>query len=87
MSGSQDNNIFDHIEQKSNIKANDIFKVADSVKDGDFTDESTVRNLVKQLASMANKPIPKEKEDQIVNAITNQNIPLDMNTLNQMFKK
>ncbi|MFD1018496.1 stage VI sporulation protein F [Thalassobacillus hwangdonensis] len=86
MSGFQ-KNMFDQIQNKSNISPDEIFKVADSVKNADFSDEKTVRKLIRQLSRMANKPVSKEKEDKIVKAIVNQNMPLDMNSLNQLFKK
>ncbi|QSS98474.1 stage VI sporulation protein F [Pontibacillus sp. ALD_SL1] len=84
MSGFQ-KKAFEHLQNKANISPDEIMKVADSVKNANFKDEKTVRNLVKQLSKMAGKPISKEKEDKIVKAITNNN--MDMNQLNQMFKK
>ncbi|WP_067836556.1 stage VI sporulation protein F [Amphibacillus sediminis] len=79
--------IFDHIQNKANIKPEQVFKVAQSVQNADFTDEATVRDLVKQLSQLANKPISKEKEDKLVNSITKNNLPHDLNTLGQLFKK
>ncbi|MFC4387670.1 stage VI sporulation protein F [Gracilibacillus marinus] len=81
------NNAFDQIQKKSNINPDQIMKVAKSVQNADFSDEATVRNLVKQLAKMSGKPVSKEKEDKIVRAITNNNMPSDMNTLSKLFKK
>lgn len=80
-------NVFKKIQQDTNIKPGDIYQVADSVKHADFSDERTVRNLVRQLARMANKPLTKEKEDRIVQSITNNNMPHDMQSLSQLFKK
>ena len=78
--------VFDKIQQNANINPNDIYKVADSVKNADFSDEQTVRGLVRHLARLANKRIPKDKEDQIVKSITKNNMPLDMQSLNRLFK-
>ncbi|TMN20689.1 stage VI sporulation protein F [Lentibacillus cibarius] len=86
MSNSQDN-LFGKVQEQSNINTNDIYKVANSVKNADFSDEQTVRELVQHLAQMADKPISKAKEDRIVETITNNNMPVDMQTLNKMFKK
>jgi len=80
-------NLFGKIQKNSSINPSEIYKVADSVKNADFTDERTVRKLIRQLARMANKPISKEKEDKLVKSITNNNVPMDMQTLSQMFKK
>lgn len=82
-----ENKLFDKVKQNSNISPNDIQKVADSVKQANFSDEKTVRDLVNRLAKLADKPISKEKEDKIVEAITKNNMPMDMQTLNKMFKK
>ncbi|SDJ67284.1 stage VI sporulation protein F [Sediminibacillus albus] len=79
--------LFDQIQNNSNIKSDQIFKVADSVKNADFSDEKTVRRLVRQLAKMADKPLSKEKEDKIVKSITKNNMPTDMNSLSKLFKK
>jgi hypothetical protein len=84
---SKGNNPFDKIQQSAGINPSDIYKVADSVKNADFSDEKTVRRLVRQLAKMANKPISREKEDQIVKSITNNKVPTDFNSLSQLFKK
>ncbi|KAB8138492.1 stage VI sporulation protein F [Gracilibacillus oryzae] len=80
-------NMFDQIQKKSNIKSDEILKVAQSVQNADFSDEATVRKLIRQLANMAGKPVSKEKEDKIVRAITNNNMPADINTLSKLFKK
>ncbi|MBA2173865.1 stage VI sporulation protein F [Halobacillus locisalis] len=79
-------NIFDHLKKNANIDADEVFSVANSVQNADFTDEKTVRRLIRQLSKMANKPVSKQKEDKIVEAITKQNMPLDMNTLGKFLK-
>ncbi len=79
--------MFDQIQKKSNIQADEIMKVAQSVQNADFSDEATVRKLIRRLSNMAGKPVSKEKEDKIVKAITNNNMPADMNTLSKLFKK
>lgn len=84
---SNHNNLFNKIQQQANIDPSEIYKVADSVKNADFSDERTVRKLVRRLAKLANKPISKEKEDKIVQSITKNNMPLDMQSLNKFFKK
>ncbi|MFC0523144.1 stage VI sporulation protein F [Pontibacillus salicampi] len=84
MSGFQ-KKAFDHLNKKANITPDEIFKVADSVKNANFKDEQTVRDLVKRLSKLAGKPVSKEKEDKIVKAITENN--MDMSQLNKMFKK
>jgi len=79
--------MFDKIQNKANINPDEIYKVADSVKHADFTDERTVRTLIRQLANMANKPISKEKEDKIVESIIKNKIPMDSKSMKNLFNK
>lgn len=78
-------NLFKKIQDRTNINPEDIHAIADSVKHANFTDEETVRNLVKQLSNLANKPISKEKEEQIVQAITNNQFPSSLDSLDDSF--
>lgn len=77
--------LFDKIKQSTNVNPDDVYRIAESVRHADFSDEQTVRNLVKHLARLANKRISKEKEDQIVQSITKNNIPMDMQSLKRLF--
>ncbi|GGI12239.1 stage VI sporulation protein F [Bacillus sp. JJ664] len=86
MSNNQ-NGFFDKIEKKANVSKTDIFKVADSVKDANFKDEATVRKLVRQIAAMTGRQVTKDKEDKIVQAIVTNNMPLDFQSLTNMFKQ
>lgn len=78
--------LFDKIQENANIDPQAIFKIADSVKNADFSNEKTVRELVRRLSQLANKPISKQKEDKIVKSITKNNVPMDMQSLNSLFK-
>jgi MFS superfamily sulfate permease-like transporter len=77
--------MFDKIQKNANINPDEVFKIADSVKHADFSDEKTVRELIQRLSKLANKPVSKEKENKIVDAIVNKNIPMDSNTMNNLF--
>ncbi|MCF6137586.1 stage VI sporulation protein F [Pseudalkalibacillus berkeleyi] len=81
------NNFMDDIEKKTGVKKEDIFKLADSVQSANLRDEKTIRQLISQVSRMAGVPVSKEKEDQIVKAIINNNIPLDMASIAKMFNK
>lgn len=79
--------MFEKIQKNSNINPDEIMKVADSVKNANFSDEKTVRNLVRHLSRMADKPLSKEKEEKIVQSIVKNKMPGDLQSLNQLFKK
>ncbi|MBM7645305.1 hypothetical protein JOD45_001516 [Scopulibacillus daqui] len=79
------NPFFDQIEKKTNVKKEDIFALANSVANANFQDEQTVRQLVHRVARLANVSVPKQKEDAIVKAIVNNNIPMNFSSLSKMF--
>ena len=77
--------LFKKIESSFNLDRSTIMNVAESVKNANFQDEKVVRNLIQQLSAMTGKSVNKKTEEQIVKAVTSQNMPLDMKGLNQMF--
>jgi hypothetical protein len=81
----RDQQFFDKIEKKTSVKKDDIFKLAQSVSGSNLRDERTIRMLISQVSSLAGVEVSKQKEDQIVQAVLNNNIPLDMVTLSKMF--
>lgn len=81
------NNLFDNVEKKANVNKEDIFKLAASVQNSNLKDEKVLRQLVQQVGAIAGRNVTKEKEDQIVKAIMNNNMPTDLSSLGNIFKK
>ncbi|MBO9128252.1 stage VI sporulation protein F [Bacillus sp. 165] len=81
------NNFFDNVEKQTKVNKEDIFKLASSVQNANLKDEKVLRQLISQVAAMAGRPVSKEKEDQIVKMIINNNMPADFSSLSNMFKK
>ncbi|MBU3537034.1 stage VI sporulation protein F, partial [Alkalihalobacillus clausii] len=63
----------------------ELLKLANSVSQANLKDEATVRQLIGKVAALANRPVSKQQEDQIVEAILNNNMPTDMASLAKMF--
>ncbi|WP_416826745.1 stage VI sporulation protein F [Ectobacillus polymachus] len=84
---SSNNNFFDNVEKNTKVNKEDIFKLAASVQNSNLKDEQVLRQLVQQVGVLAGRTVTKEKEDQIVKAIMNNNLPTDLNALGNMFKK
>ncbi|MBY0120993.1 stage VI sporulation protein F [Bacillus sp. S/N-304-OC-R1] len=82
-----DNNFFKNIEKKTGVNMKDIFELANSLQHADFKDEKTVRNVIRRVSQIANKPVPKETEDKIVQSIINDGKQLDFGTISQMLNK
>lgn len=80
-------NFFDKIEKKTNVKKEDIIRLANSVSSANLRDEKTLRKLIADVAKVANVSVSKSKEDKIVNAILNNQIPSDLSQLAKMMNK
>jgi hypothetical protein len=79
------NPFFDNVEKKTNVKKDEIFKIADSVSNADFSDPQVVKALIARIGQTAGVPVSKEKEDAIVKAITSGNIPGNFSSLSKIF--
>jgi hypothetical protein len=82
-----DNGFFKNIEKKTGVNMKDIFDLANSLQTANFKDEKTVRNVIRRVSQIANKPVNKEMEDQIVKSIVNDGKQLDFNTITNMINK
>lgn len=86
MVNNESNEIFNKIEQNSNLSVEEIYKVAQSIQHADFSDERTVRQIVRNLSQLTNRTISQDKEDTIVNSIITNEIPNDIQSLQQFLK-
>lgn len=79
-----DNGFFKNIEKKTGVNMKDIFELANSLQNANFKDEKTVRNVIRRVSQIANKPVSKEMEDNLVKSIINDGKQLDFNTIAKM---
>ncbi|WP_409291847.1 stage VI sporulation protein F [Peribacillus sp. SCS-26] len=82
-----DNNFFKNIEKKTGVNMKDVLELANSLQGANFSDEKTVRGVIKRVSKIANKPISSELEDKIVQSITKDGKNLDFNTISNMLNK
>ncbi|MDD7735381.1 MAG: stage VI sporulation protein F [Bacilli bacterium] len=73
----EDKNIFSKVEEKTNVKKEDIIKLAKKASSQDLSDEKNIRKLIKEVAKLAGKDVSKEKEEKILNAIKKDKVPKD----------
>lgn len=78
------NPFFRQIENKTGVDMNEIFALANAIQYADFTDEKQVRKIVKKVSSLANKPITRDLEDQIVKSILQDGKSLDLGKIQKM---
>ncbi|MFS0644582.1 stage VI sporulation protein F [Siminovitchia sp. 179-K 8D1 HS] len=79
-----DNQFFKNVEKQTGVNMNEVLKLANSLQGANFKDEKTVRRVIRQVAKIANKPVPKELEDKMVKTITKDGSKLDMGTISNM---
>jgi len=82
-----DNGFFKNIEKKTGVNMQDIFELANSLQNANFNDEKTVRGVIRKVSQLAQKPVSKELEDQIVRTIIKDGKNLDFTTISNMINK
>lgn len=78
--------IIEKVGDYSNVSMEQILSIAQAVQHADFSDENTVRRLVRQLAHVANQPISEEVENTIVESILQRSIPTSLDELHRYFR-
>ncbi len=69
------NNFFDRVEKKTNVKKEDILSLARSIQTKNLKDERELRKLIKSVATLAGRDVSKEREEKIIDAIIKDKIP------------
>ena len=64
-----DEKIFDKVEEKTNVKREDIISLAKSIQGKDMNNEKNLRKLIQDVAKLAGKTVSKEKEEKIIKAV------------------
>ena len=70
--------ILDHIAQDGNISKEMIFQIVNQVKNADLSDERVLRKLIRDIGKIANRPVSRELEDQLVKKIKEDGVPSDL---------
>ena len=81
MSNIDNDSIFEKVESKTNVKKDDIVKLAKSISGKDLNDERNLRKLIKDVARLAGKEVSKEKEEKIIQAIKKDKLPKDLKNI------
>ncbi len=74
-------NFFKRVENKTNIDKTTILSLAKKLQNTNMKDEKTIREIINDLSQMTGKPVTKEKEDKIVNAIIKDNVPKNIDKM------
>lgn len=81
-------NFFKKIENKTNVDKNTILSLANKLQKNNMKDETTLREIIKDLSKMTGREVSKEKEQKIIDTIINDNVPKDLDkNLDKFFNK
>ena len=72
---------FDKVEKKTNVNKNTILDLAKKLQDNDLKNEGTLREVIRELGQMTGKNVPKDKEDKIIKAVINDNVPKNIDKM------
>lgn len=74
-------NFFKKVEKKTNVDKNTILSLAKKLQNSNMKDETVLRDMVQEISTLTGKPVEKEREDKIVNAIIKDNVPKDIDKM------
>ena len=74
-------NVFNKIEKKTNINKETILSLASKLQNNNMKNEKAIKEVIQDICTITNKEISKEKEDKIINAILNDNIPKNIDKM------
>ena len=71
-------NFFKRVEKKTNVDKETILSLANKLQEGNMKDESTLKEVINDLAKMTGREVSKEKKQKIIDIIMNDNVPNDL---------
>ena len=74
-------NLFNKIEKKTNINKETIMNLANKIQKNNMKDEKTLREVIQDISNLTGKEVSKEKEEKIINAIINDQVPNNVDKL------
>lgn len=74
-------NFFKRVEKKTSVGKETILDLAQKLQQSDLKNENTLRDVIHELGKMTGKDVSKEKEDKIISAVMNDNVPKDIDKL------
>ena len=68
-------NFFKKVENKTNVNKDTILSLANKLQQSNMKDETTIKEVIKDICNLTGKTISKEKEEKIIKTILNDNVP------------
>lgn len=74
-------NFFNKVEKKTNVGKDTILELAKKLQQSDLKNETTLREVIQEIGTMTGKEVSKDKEDKIINAVVNDQIPKNLDKM------
>ena len=74
-------NFFNRVEKKTKVNKETILELAEKLHKWNLKNENTLREVVQELSKMTGREVSKEKEDKIINAVMNDEIPSNIDKM------
>lgn len=71
-------NIFNKVEKKTNIKKETILSLASKLQKGNMKDEGVLKEVIDELSFLTGKNLPDSKKEKIIKTIVNDKVPKDI---------
>lgn len=72
---------FKKIEKKTNVNKDTILNLAQKLQQSDMKNENTLRDIIHELSALTGKKVSKEKEDKIISAVVNDQVPKNIDNM------
>ena len=72
---------FKKIEKKTNVNKDPILNLAQKLQQSDMKNENTLRDIIHELSALTGKEVSKEKEDRIISAVVNDQVPKNIDNM------
>ena len=72
---------FKKVEDKSGVNKETILSLANKLQKSNMKDEKVLHELVQEIGGLTGREVSKEKENKIVNAILQDNVPSDLDKM------
>ena len=69
---------FNKVEKKTSVGKDKILELATKLQQNDLKNEGTLREIIQELGTLTGKEVSKEKEDKIISAVINDQVPKDL---------
>ena len=71
-------NLFKKVENKTKVDKDTIINLANKLQKNNLKDETTLREVIRELSNMTGKSVSKEQENKIIDTIVKDNVPKNM---------